>query len=60
MFFTQKDSKDVVIEQDDYPEGFYKAPFCSYEGHGSDVLDLSWSKVYISVKNLVKSFCFKQ
>ncbi|XP_046854421.1 WD repeat-containing protein 44-like isoform X2 [Xenia sp. Carnegie-2017] len=43
---NEKDSKDVVIEQDDYPEGFYKAPFCSYEGHGSDVLDLSWSKNY--------------
>ena len=44
MFLFQKETKDVATETD-YPEGFCKEPFSTYEGHTGDVLDLSWSKV---------------
>ena len=40
--------KDYPLETD-YPEGFCKEPFCTYEGHSGDVLDLSWSKVLLAV-----------
>ena len=43
----QKETKDKDgVTDTDYPEGFYKEPFCTYEGHTGDVLDLSWSKVF--------------
>ena len=46
MFQKETKDKDVVTETD-YPEGFCKEPFSTYEGHTGDVLDLSWSKVNI-------------
>lgn len=46
VFLFQKETKDKDgVTETDYPEGFCKEPFCTYEGHTGDVLDLSWSKV---------------
>ena len=45
LFQKETKDKDSVTETD-YPEGFCKEPFCTYEGHSGDVLDLSWSKVF--------------
>ncbi|CAB4024963.1 WD repeat-containing 44 [Paramuricea clavata] len=44
---NEKETKDKDgVTETDYPEGFCKEPFCTYEGHTGDVLDLSWSKNY--------------
>lgn len=50
-FFTLQ--KELVQEQEEENIApFMRKPFCTYKGHSADLLDISWSKVRNSFKDL--------
>ena len=41
-----------LLKDDDDKGTFLEEPLCTYTGHTADILDLSWSKVRINIRDI--------
>ena len=50
-FFCNTCLKVSLLKDDDDKGTFLEEPLCTYTGHTADILDLSWSKVRINIRD---------